>query len=372
VIKKRGTFCLNGKERVTVQTLHGTFTFAKQRLVHCDGTNSDYLEATKQQTVSAGLEELGLYYVNRLSFAEVERLVERVSGRHLVCAQTLWNWALQKAHVLDKRLRAEVAACEDLPLPEVTTSVDIYDGEAEEVLMFTDAIGVKAQKPKRDKPGAAPTGKPAKRHDTDVFLLERPGGDFVYVAGSTDKVISLMEAVKARVRREWGHRTTPLPVVAITDGARCIRTDLVGIFGVLLVIILDWYHLQKRVYEHLAMSAHSRAQREEWECIVLGFLWHGQVAEALSFLRGLSARNVTKRDELVGYLDRHATEIIDYERRLACGKPIGSGRMEKAVDQVIGIRQKKKGMSWSEQGSRTLASLKIAELNGQWDQLFAA
>jgi hypothetical protein len=318
------------------------------------------------------LEELGLYYSNRLSFAEVESLVERVTGGRLVCAQTLWNWALQKAVVLDKQLAAEVRACEALPFPDVAAGVEIYSAEAEEVLVFTDAIGVKAQKPKRDKPGAVPTGKQAKRHDTNVFLLERPSGDFVYLAGSTDKVVSLVEVVKARVRREWGDRKTPLPVVAITDGARCIRADLLALFGVLVSLILDWYHLEKRVYEHLSMIAHSRTEREAWERAVLGLLWQGKVEEALAFLQGLSPRNPAKRDELVGYLEKHAAEIIDYERRSACGKPIGSGRMEKAVDQVIGIRQKKKGMSWSEQGSQTLASLKIAELNGQWERLFAA
>jgi len=72
----------------------------------------------------------------------------------------------------------------------------------------------------------------------------------------------------------------------------------------------------------------------------------------------------------VGYLQKHESEIIDYGRRQATGKPIGSGRMEKGVDQVIGMRQKKKGMSWSQIGSRALALLKIAELNGQWQQLW--
>src|SRR4051794_36851754 len=50
--KKRGLFCLNGKDRIMVQTLHGAFAFAKQRLVRLDGADSDYLEATKQETVS--------------------------------------------------------------------------------------------------------------------------------------------------------------------------------------------------------------------------------------------------------------------------------------------------------------------------------
>lgn len=67
---------------------------------------------------------------------------------------------------------------------------------------------------------------------------------------------------------------------------------------------------------------------------------------------------------------KHATEIIDYERRTKTGKPVGSGRMEKVVDQAVGMCQKKKGMSWSKSGSRSLAMLRVAELNGQWDELW--
>lgn len=46
--------------------------------------------------------------------------------------------------------------------------------------------------------------------------------------------------------------------------------------------------------------------------------------------------------------------------------------MEKAVDRAVGMRQKKKGMSWSEAGSRALALLKVVELNGEWDGLWEA
>jgi len=66
------------------------------------------------------------------------------------------------------------------------------------------------------------------------------------------------------------------------------------------------------------------------------------------------------------YLDKHQAEIIDYDRRKQAGKPIGSDRIEKAVDQVIGHRHKRKGMSWRPQGSRALALLKVLELNGGW------
>ena len=48
----------------------------------------------------------------------------------------------------------------------------------------------------------------------------------------------------------------------------------------------------------------------------------------------------------------------------------GSGRVEKAVDLVIGNRQKRKGMSWSPLGSKALAILKVVELNGEWQQFW--
>ena len=350
--------------------MHGAFAFAEQRLVLADGTESRYLCYTNQEAVSVGLEEFGLYYCNRLSFHEVAALLRRTSGQSLVCEQTLWNWVHNKAAQLDVQLAQDVAAASELPDPALAEVVDIYEKAAEEVLVLTDGIGVKAQKPTRDKPGEARTGKAAKRHDTDVMLLQGQDGRFTYLCGSSDQRVSLCALAQAHLRREWGERQTPLPVVALTDGARTIRQDLTTLFGSCVTIILDWYHLAKRVYEHLSMCAHSRAEREAWEQTVLGFLWRGQVSEALCFLASLAARNAKALAELVGYLQKHADEIIDYGRRQATGKSIGSGRMEKAVDQVIGSRQKKKGMSWSKAGSQALALLKIAELNGQWKLLW--
>jgi hypothetical protein len=367
--KKKG-LRLNGKAGIHIKTLHGTFVFAEQRLLWADGSDSRYLAATLQEAESVGLQEFGVYFCNRLSFHEVAALLERVSGVPLVCEQTLWNWVQARAALRDARLAQDLTACQALSFPELADTVDLYAAEAEEVLILTDGIGVKAQKPTRQKAGTPACTKLDKRHDTHVLLLERPDGRFEYLAGSIDGKISLVATADAALRRTWGQRATPLPVVALSDGARKIRQDLTELLGCCVTVILDWYHLAKRVYEHLSMCAHSRTEREDWQRQVLGCLWQGRVAEALSFLSALSVRNLKVLGELVGYLQKHATEIIDYARRAAVGKPIGSGRMEKAVDQVIGMRQKKKGMSWTEQGSRALAVLKIAELNRQWQQLW--
>ena len=135
-------------------------------------------------------------------------------------------------------------------------------------------------------------------------------------------------------------------------------------------MILDWYHLAKRAYQLLSMVANDKAERERMEARVLSLLWRGRASEAISYLRTIKARREEALSSLVLYLENHAPEIIDYERRAKAGKTIGSGRMEKAVDLAVGIRQKKKGMSWSEAGSRALSLLKVVELNGEWEQLW--
>ena len=60
--------------------------------------------------------------------------------------------------------------------------------------------------------------------------------------------------------------------------------------------------------------------------------------------------------------------MIDDHRRKKAGKTIGSGLMEKGCDQVIGHRQKKKGMSWRAVRSQSLGILKVVELNHPWEK----
>lgn len=163
----------------------------------------------------------------------------------------------------------------------------------------------------------------------------------------------------------------PLPIVASIDGARSIRSLLEGLLGPSVQVILDWYHLSKKVYQLLSMVDHGKVERERMQERVLGLLWRGEVWEAVCFLEGVEARRQEALSELIVYLRKHAAEIINYERRARVGKPIGSGRMEKAVDRTVGMRQKKKGMSWSEAGSHALALLKVVQLNEEWEQPWA-
>ena len=162
-----------------------------------------------------------------------------------------------------------------------------------------------------------------------------------------------------------------LNLMVISDGASAIRGRVLSLFGSPVPLILDWYHLQKKTGELMSMIARNKQEKEQHLACLEPLLWAGQSQAAIAYLQtAVAVRNRAKQEELIHYLEKHQAEIIDYGRRQQAGKTIGSGRMEKGVDQVIGIRQKHKAMSWSAKGSKALAILKVAELNGQWEQLW--
>jgi hypothetical protein len=209
--------------------------------------------------------------------------------------------------------------------------------------------------------------------NTDVVLLQKSNGAFEYLSAGIDNAgnesVSLARIVQTRMIQEYGKEQDALNLVAITDGAKTIRLRLLEIFGVAVTVILDWYHLGKKLRELISMIARNKVEKSTHLRELFQHLWHGRVEEALKYLHSwVQPRNGEKLAELVGYLEKHRTEIIDYERRKQAGRTIGSGRVEKGVDQVIGHRQKQKGTSWRPKGSKALAILKILELNGQWQQ----
>jgi hypothetical protein len=103
----------------------------------------------------------------------------------------------------------------------------------------------------------------------------------------------------------------------------------------------------------MSMIAINKEEKSIHVRFLLSQLWFGQTNIALNYLKDkVVAKNSSVLKELIGYLEKHRLEIIDYDRRKRVGKSIGSGRMEKGVDLVVGHRQKKKGLSWGSNGSK--------------------
>lgn len=368
--------------------MHGQFRFQLQKyLMGKERTN--YWKLTQPLSdgyISTRLQELCGYYSNRMSYEEVALLVERVSGSRLLSDQKISQIVSDKALQLSQEMHKEAIEIldkTDIELIGVNPKVDIYDSGAAEILLFDDGIQVKGQKSSRHS-----KAKPEKEFDsrsthafksksviTDIAMLQKANQKFEYIAAPIDAhgqgLLSLASMVKAKIIKEYGSEAAPLDLVAITDGAKVIRHRLVTIFGSGVIVILDWYHLCKKLRGLMSMIALNKIEKSQHLKFLLSQLWRGNTATALEYLRHhVVVKNQDKWQELINYLEKHQAEIINYNRRRRAGKTIGSGQVEKGVDLTVGSRQKHRGMSWSPKGSKALCLLKVAELNGQWQQLW--
>jgi hypothetical protein len=94
-------------------------------------------------------------------------------------------------------------------------------------------------------------------------------------------------------------------------------------------------------------------------------------AAALASLQTVGRpKNTKKWQECGRYLAKHQGAIIDDGCRQPAGKPLGSGRMERGVAQVLGSRQKHKGMRGSPTGSTARGIVKVVARHQQWEQLW--
>ena len=332
---------------------------------------------------SERLKEFAAYYSNRMSYEEVSQLLERMTGASSMSDQTICEMVIEKSCQVSAAVKAQLAKEQERSQPGVLAinpQVDIYDPEVKEVLLFDDAILVKEQAETRQKKSSSTNEEVCEKKEstpfvaTDVVLLQTPTNGFEYITETIDQdgetLVPFNTIVQSRILSHYPD-PSPLNIVAITDGAKTIRTRLLSIFGGVVVLILDWYHLRKKVRAMMSMIACNKEEKALHIREILRLLWRGKVSESLEYLNTqVNVKNQKRLQDLTGYITKHQQEIIDYGARQKAGKTIGSGRGEKAVDQVIGKRQKKKGMSWSKKGSKALGILKVVELNQKWDELW--
>jgi hypothetical protein len=245
-----------------------------------------------------------------------------------------------------------------LCIPFSEAKIGIYEAKASEIALFDDAIGVKKQKKIRE----ADYVKQQKTVQTDIIEVQNSKGNFEYItAGVGVKNWDIETALLCWFALNYGN--CKLPIVAITDGAKSIRLRLWRVFGGQVVIILDWYHLNKKIRELMSMICFGKEQKQEYLNELMPLLWEGKVNKALEILLKIKPRNSVKHEELIEYLTKHQAEIIDYKRRKEAGKTIGSGRAEKGVDLIVAQRQKNKAIAWSIEGSNALTVLKTEKMN---------
>lgn len=145
-----------------------------------------------------------------------------------------------------------------------------------------------------------------------------------------------------------------------------------------IVAILDFYHASQNLWKGVekCFAGDVEAAKEYFED-ARHCLRHGNAAEVLDGLK--AALPLPDLPEEAKKLLMNAYEYLlehqdhmDYAILKKLGIPIGSGFVESACKWLIQQRFKCVGMRWSEQGFDNLLSLRVAWVNGRFDQIFSA
>jgi hypothetical protein len=355
----------NGSDLVRIYGLHGSFQIKNQRYILTDGSCTSYLALNSDLSNGFYTHKLADFieeWSQELSYEKESILLHQMTSAQVLSPSGIQSYLERKAEEISKvwLSKSQTSVNTISVLPDIA----IYEEQSEEVILMMDDVGVKAQKPYKKVNRSA---NDAKRLDTTVVLIQDTKQGYHYATQGINKAGETIYGIeKAIVDKVCQYHSieAPLPIVAITDGARSIRLVLKSVFGVGVCIILDWYHLQLKVKNLMSMIATNKTNKELFINDLKSLLWAGNVSEALVYIDTISCvKNQEKRQELRDYLEKHQSEIINYGLRQAANKTIGSGRVEKANDLVVAHRQKKKGMAWSKTGSSALAIIKINRIN---------
>ncbi|ETR69568.1 MAG: hypothetical protein OMM_09484 [Candidatus Magnetoglobus multicellularis str. Araruama] len=149
--------------------------------------------------------------------------------------------------------------------------------------------------------------------------------------------------------------------------------------------ILDFYHAAQNVYKGAKAKFDGRTIKcKEWFEEVRKKLRLGNAAEIIQEIKkwlkieeinrilnngNLSDEVVRILTNVIKYLEAHA-DHINYDHYKSLGLPIGSGLIESACKWVVQQRFKGVGMRWSRKGFKNLLHLRVAFLNGNFDDIF--
>jgi hypothetical protein len=160
-------------------------------------------------------------------------------------------------------------------------------------------------------------------------------------------------------------------VIWLTDGAGNLTDSIRLRFGQNAVIILDYYHLKKKVHElltSLIKTTDEHKLRIDIETAIMDYLWKGNPQAAIDYINKLDEflfKPGTSRKALVTYLTNKMPLIPNYGARRAKGLMISSNPVENCNNLLVSQRQKNNGTSWTAPGSLAMALITCLYLNGE-------
>ena len=243
-----------------------------------------------------------------------------------------------------------------------------YESPDHTTNIFVDDVCIKKQKPHR-KPTSSPnvekdSDDELKRVHTTVARIEHNGKGFTLVGSS---LLTILRFILAFLLRNSlvEHR-----LLFYVDGQRTLQD---GILGFLrwhrsVSLILDWFHIVKKVKELLSLAMKGKVYRNENARALLRLLWYGLVDDAIAHLRSINPDDIKdpkQIEALVGYFERNRRWIPNYAMRRRLELCNSSNPAERTCNLIASQRQKKNGMSWSTDGSQALSALACVVLNNR-------
>jgi hypothetical protein len=165
-------------------------------------------------------------------------------------------------------------------------------------------------------------------------------------------------------------------VVWISDGGRGFWGVFHDLFSKRAQGILDFYHATQNIWKGAKSWFDGRSKKaREWFASARHNLRIGKAKEVLDEIKdALKPKNLPSSvqktlQNVLSYLETHI-DHINYDQYKELGLPIGSGMVESACKWLIQQRFKCVGMRWSEDGFNNLLHLRLAWVNGTFDELF--
>jgi hypothetical protein len=214
-----------------------------------------------------------------MSYNEVSKLLQDETGVSLLSAQrihaVIHDEAVKAGGCSSKE--AEAVSASGKALPSINKEAAIYDSSVNEVLLFNDGIQVEKQKENRGKRSEPSCNKAAdssqsnadkreSRIQTDVIMLEKADGNYIHlmegIEKKSDAGAGLEELLASTIITGYGSKKDGLDLAAITDGAGSIRRCFERVSGSAVMLILDWYHLKKKIWNLMSMISWNKPDKE--------------------------------------------------------------------------------------------------------------
>jgi len=293
-------------------------------------------------------------------------------------SKSIWSWVQHSGHRAMTQLETQLEALTQGSLPEE----EAMAAATKALPLLLGADGVMA--PFRPKAGSA-KGKTVWR-EVKVGILVRLGQRLTQAGQQVThltqrRLVAVLGDIDELSPRLWLEAVrqgllSSQRVVWLADGGRGFWRLFEQRFAKYATGILDFYHAAQNLWKGSKAWLDGRTQRaRDWFRTARRLLRRGQANEVLVdieaalTLEGLPDSAYQTLTNLYNYLDKHR-DHIDYAKFKELGLPIGSGIVESACKWLIQQRFKGVGMRWSEDGFNHLLHLRLAWVNGRFDDLF--